>query len=115
MNRETYEDMIKREIQDAIERLLPHGGGATITETHLRAVLKIVAGRVATATKAYHLLNLTTADDLAVEWGVGVRAIQRTAQRRHEQFGVGKKIGNKWVFDVDEIPLLEQDMRRKAE
>jgi hypothetical protein len=113
VNKEAYEQMVEREIQDAIDRLMPHGGGATVTETRLRTVLDVVAKRVATATKAYHLLNLTTADDLAEQWGVSVRAIQRTAQRRHERFGAGRKIGNKWVFDVDEVPLLEQDMRRK--
>lgn len=109
MNRAQYEQQLERAVDEAKEII----GEGRPSPTRLNHALTVLAQRVASASRDYHLLNLTTADELAERWGVSRRAVQYTAQRRHERFAAGMKIGNKWVFDIDEIPLLEQDFRRK--
>lgn len=110
MNINQYDQAIQQAIDEAKQAI----GEGRPSPTRLDHALTVLAQRVAAASRNYHLLNLTTADELAEQWGVSNRAVQRTAQRRHERFGAGMKIGNKWVFDIDEIPLLEQDLRRKT-
>jgi hypothetical protein len=111
MDRNAYDQMIATAIDEAIESI----GEGRPSPARLRHALEVLAKRSASLSRDYHLLNLTTADELAERWGVTRRAVQMLAKRRHERFGAGMMIGNKWVFDVDELPLLEQDLRRKAE
>lgn len=111
MNAEQYEQTIQRAIDEAKATI----GEGQLSPTRLDHALTVLAQHVAAASRDYHLLNLTTADELAERWGVTRRAVQMLAVRRHARFGAGMKIGNKWVFDIDEIPLLEQDLRRKTE
>lgn len=111
MNRESYDQMVEQSIEEALATI----GEGRPSPVRLRHALEVLSKRAASISRDYHLLNLTTADDLAERWGVSRRAVQMLAKRRHARFGTGMMIGNKWVFDVDEIPLLEQDMRRKTE
>lgn len=110
MNTEQYEQLIQRAIDEAKEII----GDGHPSPMRVETALAKLAQRVAGASRDYHLHNLTTADELAERWGVTRRAVQMLAKRRHARFGTGAMIGNKWVFDIDEIPTLEQDMRRKT-
>lgn len=102
MNKQTYESMIQQEIADTLTRLIPHGGGATITETRLRAALDVLAQRIANHTRNYELLGIRTADELAEEWGVTGRQVRSVIANAHERFGVGRKVGSQWVLSADE-------------
>lgn len=102
MNREQYEVSIQQEIAATVDRLLPHGGGATVTEHRLRSALDVLAQRIANHTRAYELLGIRTSDELAAEWGVTKRRVQAHVQMLHERFGVGRKIGSVWMLSADE-------------
>lgn len=110
MNRETYDQLMEQAIAEAKATL----GEGRPSPARLDHTLTVLAQRVAAYSRDYHLLNLVTADELAERWGVTNRAVQMLAKRRHDRFGTGRRVGNKWVFDIDEIPLLEQDFRFKA-
>ncbi len=101
MNRETYDQMNASEIDSAVERLLPHGAGA-VTEPRLRQALTVLTQRIASNTRAYELLNIRTAEELAGEWRVSRRRAQAFIATLHERWGVGRKIGNTWCLSADE-------------
>ncbi len=101
MNRETYDQMNASEIDSAVNRLLPHGAGA-VTEPRLRQALTVLAQRIASNTRAYELLGIRTAEELAEEWGVSRRRAQAFIATLHERWGVGRKIGNMWCLSADE-------------
>ncbi len=102
MNRETCDQMNASEIDNAIERIIPHGAG-TVTEPRLRQALNVLAQRIASNTRAYELLNIRTAEELAEEWGVSRRRAQAFIATLHERWGVGRKIGNMWCLSADEV------------
>lgn len=102
MNKQQYEASIEQEVQSTIDRLLPHGGGATITEHRLRSALDILVQRIARDTRAYELLNIKSSDGLAEEWGVTKRRVQAHIAGLHERFGVGRKFGRDWFLSAAE-------------
>lgn len=108
MTTEQYDQAVATAIDNAVVEL-----GYIPSPTRAEHVLTTLATIVARLSRDFHLLNLTTAAELAEKWHVTPRAVQQLAQRRHARFGVGMLIGGMWVFAIDEIPLLEQDMRRQ--
>ena len=102
MDKQSYESLIQQEIADTLATLIPHGGGATVTEVRLRSALAKLAQRVASHTRAYELLGIRTSDELATEWGVSKRRVQTFIAQLHERSGVGRKIGRDWVLSADE-------------
>lgn len=102
MDKQSYEQLIDQEIADVLAALIPHGGGATVTEVRLRSALAKLAQRVANHTRAYELLGIRTSEELAAEWGVTKRRVQAHIATLHERFGVGRKIGRDWVLSADE-------------
>lgn len=102
MDKQSYESLIESEIQSAVERLLPHGGGATITEVCLRSALDVLAQRIASHTRSYELLGIRSSDELAIEWNVSKRRVQAHIQSLHERFGIGRKVGRDWMLSADE-------------
>lgn len=105
MDRQTLDAMIAQEIDQAVATFLPNGSG-TMTDTRLRTALKNIAARTETAARTYYLGNLRTVDDLAVAYNVSRRRAQAIAKAHHDQWGVGMKIGNTYVFSVDEIESM---------
>lgn len=101
MNRETYDQMNASEIDSAVERIIPHGAG-TVTEPRLRQALTVLAQRIASNTRAYELLGIRTAEDLADEWNVSRRRAQAFVATLHDRWGVGRKIGNTWCLSAEE-------------
>ncbi len=102
MDKSAYDSMTRQAIDDAVDRLLPNGSGATVTEGRLRQALAVLAQQVATATRAYELLGIRTSDDLAVEWRVSRRRAQAFIAGLHERCGVGWKIGGVWCLSAEE-------------
>ena len=102
MNKQQYESLAEQEIQSTIDRLMPHGGGATVTEHRLRSALDVLAQRIANHTSAYELLNIKSSDELAEEWGVTKRRVQAHISGLHERFRVGRKFGGIWCLSADE-------------
>lgn len=107
MNKESYEELLAEAKAKAIEQIAYH-----TTPEGISYILGVFAIRVAAISRDYQLANLTTADELAEKRGVTNRSVQRLAKRRHDRYGTGRMIGNKWVFAVDEIELLEADLRQ---
>ncbi len=95
MDKSTCDQMNATEIDNAIERIIPHGAG-TVTEPRLRQALTVLAQRIASNTRAYELLGIRTAEELADEWNVSRRRAQAFIATLHERWGVGRKIGNMW-------------------
>lgn len=108
MTAEQYEQMVTAAIAKAAEGL-----GRNPSPARTEHVLTVLAQTAASLSRDYHLLNLITAAELAERWGVTHRAARALAARRHAQFGTGRLVGKTWLFDIDEIPLLEQDFRRR--
>lgn len=102
MNKQSYQNLVQQEITNTIDRLLPYGGGATITETRLRSALDALATRIASYTRSYELLGIRTSDEMAEEWGVTVRRAQAHIATLHARFGVGRKVGRDWLLSADE-------------
>lgn len=102
MDKSTYDNMTQQAIDDAVDRLLPNGGGATVTEGRLRQTLAVLAQQVATATRAYELLGIRTSDELADEWRVSRRRAQAFIASLHDRWGVGRKIGGVWRLSAEE-------------
>jgi hypothetical protein len=101
VDKTTYDAMTAAEIDSTIDRLLPHGAG-TVTEPRLRQALDVLAQRIASNTRAYELLGIRTADEMAEEWRVSRRRAQAYIAMLHERFGVGRKIGNVWCLSAEE-------------
>lgn len=110
MNRESYEQLIADAKNEASETI-----GNNTSPQRIEYAMDILAQRVAAVTRDYHLTNLMGVDDVAERLGVDVSAIRHLLIRRNEEAPLGMKIGkNTWVVDIDELPMLEQDRRRKT-
>ena len=102
MDKRTYDALIEQSITDAIGELLPRGAGP-ISEVRLRSTLTKLAQRVANHTRAYELLGIRTSEELAEEWNVSKRGVQKRIEAAHARFGVGRKIGRDWVLSAAEV------------
>lgn len=105
MNRDTFDQMIQQEIDQAVETFLPHGGGTT-TDVRLRTALTTIAKRAETAARSYYLGNLRTVDDMAEQFGVSRRRAQAIAKDHYERWGKGMKVGGTYIFSEDEIETM---------
>lgn len=102
MDKQTYESLIESEIQSAIARLLPHGGGATVTEVRLRSALDTLTTRIASHTRSYELMGIRNSEELAAEWGISVRGVRKHIAALHKHFGIGRKVGRDWLLSTSE-------------
>lgn len=102
MNKQQYEALIIQEVQSTVDRLLPHGGGATVTEARLRGALDVLVQRIAGHTRTYELFNIRSSDDLTDEWNVGKRRVQAHITNLHNRLGIGRKVGRDWLLSADE-------------
>ena len=102
MNKTSYESMNERELQQAIDLLQQQFPALAGREVRLMSVLKPLVASVASNTRAYELLGIRTAEDMAVEWDVSVRRAQAFIASLHERHGVGRRFGKLWVLSADE-------------
>ncbi len=109
MNRESFDSLITQAIDEAMEII----GEGRPSPTRTLTALQRMAQRVAGYSRDYTLLNLRTVEDVAEEFGVSRQAIRRIAADRHERFGTGMKLGNTWVWSVEEIEMLRPHYRQK--
>ena len=82
MNRETFEQILAQDIEQAVEAFLPNGAGQ-MTAVRLRTALRTIAQRAETAAREYYLSNLRTVDDLSAAYGVSRRRAQAIAKAQH--------------------------------
>lgn len=109
MDRQSYEQLIAQAKADAVETM-----GHTPSSQRIEHALDIFAQRVASATRSFHLLNLMGAEDVARHLGREPVSTRQLLARRHANDGIGARLGkNTWIIDIDELPMLEQDRRRK--
>lgn len=103
MDKQSYESLIEQDIDKFIAALMPHGGGATITEQRLRLHLKTLVQQVASHAKAYELMNLMDTSEIAEAWGVSRRRVIAHVTMLNQRWGVGRKIGRDWLLTADEV------------
>jgi hypothetical protein len=107
MDRRTFEQTVHREIQQTLDELLPqHSLAGNVSRQELHHHLKRVSERVQEASRDYYLDGLVTADDMADELGVSVDHLRDLAQQRHFNYGMGRKIGDMWVWTQDEVDVI---------
>lgn len=102
MNKQSYESLIEQDLDKVVTRFMPHGGGATITETALRLAMQTFAHQVASHTRSYELLNLMDTEGLADYWHVSRPRVIKHITHLHERWGVGRKVGRDWLLSTDE-------------
>ena len=113
MDKRSYDDMNTRELEQAIDLLQQQFPALTGREVRLRSVLKPLTQRVASNTRAYELLGIKTANEMAAVWRVSVRRAQAIIAARHERFGVGRLIGKTWVLSAEEAESIVIDATRR--
>jgi len=116
MDRNTYEGIVEREIQKAMDAMFPYGAGHT-THTRARHWLETIAKIAFDQGGAYALMSLLTVEEVAERFGVTPRRVRAIAKHRHERFGIGWQVPgtNQWLFRPEEMEVLEPDekYRRK--
>lgn len=113
MNKTAYDDMNTRELEQAIDLLQQQFPALTGSEVRLRSILKPLIQRVASNTRAYELLGIKTAEDMALVWRVSLRRAQAIIANRHERFGTGMRIGKTWVLSAEEAESIVIDAARR--
>jgi hypothetical protein len=107
MDRRTFEQTINREILQALDELLPqHVSTGNVSRQELHHRLRRVSERVQEASRDYYLESLVTADDVADELGISAEHLRELAQQRHFHYGIGRKIGDMWVWTQDEVDVI---------
>lgn len=110
MDRDHYQQIVDREIETAMGTMFPHGTGRT-TDTHVRHWLNTVAQRAFSQGRAWALMGLMTANDVAEQFNISERRARALIEHRHERFGVGMKVGTVWLVHCDELPQVKPDER----
>lgn len=108
-------EIVERRISRAMDAMFPHGAGRA-PHTRVRHHLDQVAQVAFREGQAYALLGLMTAADVADEFGVSLRRARALIKNRHERFGSGAKLGNRWLIHRDELPSLAPETKyRRAD
>jgi len=107
MNRATYNQLIADAKAEALFAL------TNPSPQRIQHVLDTLAQRVAAATRDFHLSNLMGIEELAAHLGTTDSAVRRLLIRRNAESPIGLKTGRAWIVDIDELPALERDRRRK--
>lgn len=112
-----YDDVVEREIAQAMIAMFPHGAG-TVSHHRVAHHLEHVAKRAFEAGKSYALMGLMTSDDVAEHFGVSKRRANALIKNRHERFGAGMRFGNQWLIhrdELDSITPLEKHNPRQSD
>jgi hypothetical protein len=107
MDRHAFQSIVYREICLALDDLLPdHAPAAQVPRAALERRLEVVCERVAATARTYYLHGLKTVDEIAEEIGVERERLREIAAERHQRFGVGRKLGDAWVWAPDEVDVV---------
>ena len=107
MDRHTFELMVSREIQHALNELLPlHTSTGFVSRDLLQKQLQELCEHMEAAARDYDLDSLRTVDDVADELGVSVEHLRALARQRHSNYGMGRQFGETWVWTPDEVDIL---------
>jgi hypothetical protein len=113
MDRDAYNALLQNELDEAVARLIGDAPQLARHKTRLRTALTAFQQRTATHTRAFELLNLKTAEELAAEWNVSVRRAVAIISHRHDRFGIGRKFGRTWVLSAEERESIRIDTSRR--
>ena len=105
MNKTQHDEIITDRINSLVDSFLPNGAGP-MNEIRFRIALNQVAQVAFREGRAYGLMNLLSADDVAEQLGVSKRRAQAIIIDRHERFGIGAKMGRDWFVHIDELEQL---------
>ncbi|MEX1019675.1 MAG: hypothetical protein WDZ49_08455 [Litorilinea sp.] len=107
MDRHVYATLISKEIREALDELLPdHAPAGQVSRTLLERRLHCLSERVETAARAYYLQGLKTVEEVAEEIGVDPDHLRKIAEHRHARYGVGRRLGDTWVWAADEVDVM---------
>ena len=106
MDKSTLDRMNEAELQQAINLLQSQFPQLTGRETRLRSILAPLVAHIASNTRAYELLGIRTAPEMAVEWGVTPRRAQAFIAEQNKRWGVGRMIGKTWCLSADEAERI---------
>ncbi len=107
MDRHTFELTVNREIQHALDELLPlHVSAGSVSRHLLQQQFQVVSERVRTAARDYYLESLRTVDEVADELGVTAEHMRELAYQRYINYGMGRKFGDTWVWTPDEVDIV---------
>lgn len=107
MDKLTYIRMNEQELQQAIDLLQSRFPQLTGREVRLRSILTPLVAHIASNTRAYELLGIRTAAEMAEQWDVSVRRAQAFIAAQHERWGAGRRIGNMWCLSADEAERIK--------
>jgi predicted transcriptional regulator len=107
MDRHVYATIVNKEIRKALEEMLPgHAPAGQVSRVLVERQLHALAERVEAAARTYYLQGLKTVDEVAEEIGVSPEHLRKIAQHRHDRYGVGRRLGDCWVWAADEVEVM---------
>jgi hypothetical protein len=107
MDRHTFELTVNREIQQALNELLPQRiADGPVSRQLLQQQLQVVCEHVQAAARDYYLESLRTVDEVADELGVSAEHLREMARHRNIHYGMGRKFGDTWVWTPDEVDVV---------
>ncbi len=108
MDKDFYEQLIEGEIQRTMEDMFPDGA-EQLDRHDVQYYLERIAKYAFERGQNYTLENLMTIEDIAKRFQITKRRARDIAQRRHDRFGIGRKISGKrgqWLFQPDDFDIL---------
>lgn len=106
MNKQSYDRMNEQELQQTIDLLQSQFPQLEGRGVRLRSILAPLVAHIASNTRAYELLGIKTAPEMAEVWGVTPRRAQAFIAARNARFGEGRMIGKTWCLSADEAERI---------
>lgn len=111
MNRhEQHEQIVSQETEHLLDTLFPQGDGY-INRHRTKWALGKIAQRAFNEGRSYALLSLLTINDVAEYYSITPARIRVIADEMHRRFTIGAKIGGRWIFTPEDLPMLEPGER----
>lgn len=116
MDRQTHEQIVSQEIQQAMDAMFPYGAGQA-NHIRVKTMLDKIAHIAFREGRSYALLSLLTADDVAEHFGISPRRARAIIKTRHERLGIGYRVPGtrQWLVTPEELENLQPEgkYRRK--
>lgn len=109
-----FEEIIATEVNKALESLFGGLPTATLSQAEVQNAMQQVIDTCRTHSRDEVLLNLLTTQDIAKRFNISHARARRLASDRHDQYGIGTKIGSVWVFTPNDLPLLKPGKAGKS-
>jgi hypothetical protein len=107
MDRHVFATIVNKEIRRVLDDLLPdHAPAGHISRVMLERRLQGLVDHVEAAARDYYVQGLKTVDEVAEEIGVSPEHLRKIAELRHERYGIGRRLGDCWVWAADEVEVM---------